>query len=213
MCSLHNAGPQIPPVPSQARSQAGGGAEAAQARKFDRGTSEIKAKDGAKKVELETFNPPGGETEVAGDRQKDTCPGRGESEPPAVVGEVLTDRSWRQHGPQRRHRIQDRLDEGVRVWTWPWAIVATASELVIFYDIPDFGNEALGTIPVDGDDHLWYRAKPAPVGREPVAPDRIARRSVIVPAVGRRALFLQHDPGVRGENATPPNGARCKDVD
>lgn len=100
-----------------------------------------------KKVEFEAFDPADRHTDVSGERDVDTRAGRGDPDPPAVVGKVLADRRRRQRGREFWNGVERGLHERVRVGPWPSAVVPVGWKFVVFDDVTDLRNERVGTSP------------------------------------------------------------------
>jgi hypothetical protein len=129
------------------RSQAGRATKASEPRKLQRRSPDIEPEKGAEEVEFEAFDPADRHTDVSGERDVDTRAGRGDPDPPAVVGKVLADRRRRQRGREFWNGVERGLRERVRVGPWPSAVVPVGWKFVVFDDVTDLRNERVGTSP------------------------------------------------------------------
>ena len=68
------------------RSQAGRDPKASEPRKLQRQSPDIEPENGTEEVEFGAFDPAARHTDVSGERDVDTRAGRGDPDPPAVVG-------------------------------------------------------------------------------------------------------------------------------
>jgi hypothetical protein len=119
------------------RSQAGRDPKASEPRKLQRCLPDIEPENGTEEVEFEAFDPADRHTDVSGERDVDTRAGRGDPDPPAVVGKVLADRRRRQRGREFWNGVERGLHERVRVGPWPSAVVPVGSKFVVFDDVTD----------------------------------------------------------------------------
>jgi hypothetical protein len=175
---------------------------------------DIEPEKSTEEVEFEAFDPSDRHTDVSGERDVDTRAGRGDPDPPAIVGKVLADRRRQQPGREFWSGVERCLHERVRVGPWPSAVIPVGSKFVVFDDVTDLRNERVGTLAaVHGDDRFRQGSELSAVGSEAITSGRCSPRRVVLPAIAARTFFLHEDPGVDRNEAAPSHRACREDPD
>ena len=189
------------------------GTQASETGQLQRRTPDVESHNSAEQVELESLDPADCQADVTREREVDAGPRRCHTDPLTVIWIVLADGGRRQNSAEVGNRIQNGLNEGVRVGSRPSAVVSIRSESVVLDHATDFRNELLGTLAVDRHDGVRHRSKPPTVRREPIGADGFAPCRVVVPTVVDGTPFFDDDPGMDCKDAAPPHGASGEDPD
>src|ERR1700738_4764293 len=97
-------------------------------------------------------------------------------------------RSQSQNSLQFGNGVQHRLDERIRIRSWPGAVVAIGAKFIILDDMTDFWDKAACLFTVYRDNCFGDSAKPTGIRGKSVASDRLTPGGVVIAAVSRRAL-------------------------
>ena len=110
--------------------------ESSQPWQLEGGPPEIDTGDGAENVDLDSFYPSHHQSRISPDIDPNSAPGGCHPDPPALDREILADcRRW-QHDGDLGNGAHHRRYEGVRIRSWPNAIVADFLECVTANRLP-----------------------------------------------------------------------------